>query len=111
MNPDVANELYAQFIVQSGDLLKTDGKLSFITPTSWETGPAYDSIRSFLLNDGSLDILVNLPYDVFEDAYVDTAVFVWHKNSQVGQCSVADLSGTRIDPALVLKTPLCAKFQ
>jgi type I restriction-modification system DNA methylase subunit len=64
INEDVANDLYSQFIVRSGDFTRDRGFLSFITPTSWETGPDYDAVREFLLSDGALQNLVNLPYDV-----------------------------------------------
>ncbi|WP_284011860.1 Eco57I restriction-modification methylase domain-containing protein [Haloarcula pelagica] len=102
INPDVTNDLYSQFIVRAGDFTREGGYLSFIAPTSWETGPDYDSVRDFLLSDGALQTLVNLPYDVFEDAYVDTGIFVWQKGREGDECDIANLSGTRLDPEVAV---------
>ncbi|MDY6775351.1 MAG: N-6 DNA methylase, partial [Halobacteria archaeon] len=98
-----SSDLYAQFILSMPHLISTGGQFSFITPTSWETGPAYEDVRSLLLNDGSLNNLVNLPYDVFDDAYVDTAIFVWRAEEPSGNCTVVDKSGERISPANALQ--------
>lgn len=92
------SDLYAQFLHLTPTILRDGGQFSFIAPTSWETGPAYDEERKLLLQEGRLRLLLNLPYDVFDDAYVDTAIFVWEKGATPQTCSVGDLSGTRVDP-------------
>jgi len=97
------NDMYAQFILAMPEILRDNGRFSFITPTSWETGPAYDSVRQRLLTDGNLEAIINLPYDVFKDAYVDTGIFVWKKGVPPTECLVVDRSGKRIDPALALE--------
>lgn len=100
-DPDTTNNVYAQFVARAQELLRDGGRLSFVTPTSWETGPEYEQTRANLVESGHLTTLVNLPYDVFDDAYVDTAVFVW-ADTPGEECAVVDLSGTRVDPAVAL---------
>jgi len=97
------NDLYAQFVLTASDKVRHQGLFALIVPTSWETGPAFDRIRALLLEGGHLRSLVNLPYDVFEDAYVDTSVFVWMKGNRPRECEVADMSGQRVDPATFLE--------
>jgi len=107
INPDVTTDLYAQFIARAQEILRNDGYLSYITPTSWETGPDFTETRTNLLESGHLRHLVNLPYDVFEDAYVDTAIFVWQatENGDENYCEAVDLSGTRQDPMTAIQNP------
>jgi len=104
LNSDVTTDLYVQFIAHAQGIVRENGVVSFITPTSWETGPDYIGTRENLLYDGTLRHLVNLPYDVFEDAYVDTAIFVWEANDEGETCEAADLSGTRIDPIYAIES-------
>ena len=103
MNAEISNDLYTQFIARSSKIVREAGLLSFITPVSWETGPDYGSIRQLLFEDGAFHSLVNLPYDVFADAYVDTGVFVWEQGGEREECLVSDLSGTRQSPEVAVQ--------
>ena len=49
--------------------------MSYIIPSAWLGGPRYIPLRKFLL-DRQIDTIVMLPFDVFKDAYIDTAVLV-----------------------------------
>jgi type I restriction-modification system DNA methylase subunit/predicted type IV restriction endonuclease len=71
-------DVYAIFIEKALWLLRREGKLSFIVPSAWCGGPAYIGLRELLLTTTIENILL-LPFDVFKDAYVDTAVFVLTK--------------------------------
>jgi hypothetical protein len=66
---------YACFFMLGAELARR-GMLAFITPTSWETGERYAAFRRKLFERLAPRTLVNLPYDVFAAAYVDTAVTV-----------------------------------
>jgi hypothetical protein len=103
MNPEIANDLYTQFMSRCTEIARGEGFLSFITPISWESGPHYTPIRRLLFEGGSLHSIVNLPYDVFADAYVDTGIFSWQKGIDSEQCLVSDLSGTRQSPEVALE--------
>jgi hypothetical protein len=66
---------YACFFMLGTELARK-GMLAFITPTSWETGERYAAFRRKLFERLAPRTLVNLPYDVFAAAYVDTAVTI-----------------------------------
>ena len=66
---------YANFMALATEIMNR-GVISYITPTSWETGERFKRFREFLFGNVSLRTLVNLPYDVFENPYVDTAISI-----------------------------------
>ncbi|CAG1004515.1 partial Type IIS restriction enzyme Eco57I, partial [Anaerolineae bacterium] len=71
-------DVYLLFIERGLELLKTEGQLSLIVPSAWIGGPNYFDFRKFILNYVFNKIIL-LPYDVFEDAYIDTLIFVLEK--------------------------------
>ncbi|MBU8754123.1 Eco57I restriction-modification methylase domain-containing protein [Priestia megaterium] len=74
-------DISAVFMRKSTDLLHEEGYVSLIVPITWQTGPNYFEFRKELFNNHlSLERLINLPYDVFPDAYVDTCILVASKN-------------------------------
>lgn len=66
---------YTNFMGLARDLAP-NGIMDYITPTSWETGERFRKFRQYLFGEMALQIVVNLPYDVFETPYVDTAITV-----------------------------------
>jgi type I restriction-modification system DNA methylase subunit len=58
------------------DLVKPSGYLSFVTTITWQTGKNYDELRKFLFENINLEEVINLPFNVFPDAYVDTGIFI-----------------------------------
>ncbi len=70
---------YAAFIERGIQILKTGGALGYIAPTSWQTGPLYRDLREYVLKSCQVALIVNLPYDVFADAYIDTSIYVLKK--------------------------------
>ncbi|WP_404331618.1 Eco57I restriction-modification methylase domain-containing protein [Mesobacillus maritimus] len=74
-------ELSTVFMVRCSELINKDGLVSLIVPVTWQTGPNYINFRNILFQkDLSLERLVNLPFNIFPDAYVDTCIFVASKN-------------------------------
>ncbi len=69
-------DIYSAFIQLAFQICKRNGFWSFINPVSWQTGENYILLRQFLLQNGKLEIAIKLPYDVFENAYVDTGIYV-----------------------------------
>ena len=67
------------FVEKYLNLLKKDGFLAFILPTTWQTGDNYETFRKLIFTKFkvSLSQLVNLPYTVFPDAYVDTGITIF----------------------------------
>ncbi|MBM3292743.1 hypothetical protein FJY84_08715, partial [Candidatus Bathyarchaeota archaeon] len=68
-------DVYICFIERGLDLLRKNGRLSFIVPSAWIGGPGYAKLRSILLHY-QIETLILLPFDVFPKAYVDTIIFV-----------------------------------
>ena len=57
-------------------MLKEAGYWGYITPTSWQTGQYYTCLRKLLCKNGKLICGIKLPYNAFEDAYVDTGIYI-----------------------------------
>ncbi len=71
-------DVYTCFMEASLKRLRSGGRFSFIVPSAWLGGPEYVGVRQLLLAH-QVDTVILLPFDVFPDAYVDTAVFVIFK--------------------------------
>lgn len=72
-------DTYVAMIEKNVGMLRRGGTLGSIVPDAWLTGVSYIPLRRFLLTNGVLLDFVNLPYDVFSDAYVDSATMVFEK--------------------------------
>ncbi|MGJ4754761.1 Eco57I restriction-modification methylase domain-containing protein [Leptospira kmetyi] len=68
------------FIISQIEKLNSHGLLGYISSVSWQTGENFSQLREYLFNKFSLTSLVNLPYDIFKNAYVDTGIYVISKN-------------------------------
>ena len=62
--------------------LGRSGRLAYIAPQTWETGENYSDFRRVVLEQFGLSEVINLPFNVFKDAYVDTGIFVFTKEKQ-----------------------------
>ncbi len=69
-------DIYSAFIQLAFNILKEECIWSFINPVSWQSGENYFGLREYLSKNGTLKIAIKLPYNVFEDAYVDTGIYV-----------------------------------
>lgn len=69
-------DIYSAFMQLAFTILKKDGYWGFINPVSWQSGETYDEVRKFIKENGQIVIGIKLPYDVFEDAYVDTGIYI-----------------------------------
>lgn len=72
-------DIYVAFFERGISVVKKDRLVSFIVPVSWETGAMFEKLREYLLSRTNLKKLVNLPFDIFKDAYIDTCIFVVEK--------------------------------
>jgi predicted type IV restriction endonuclease len=66
----------AVFILKGLSLLRQEGLLAYISSVSWQTGENYARLREHVFRYFGVLYLVNLPFDVFKGAYVDTGVYV-----------------------------------
>jgi hypothetical protein len=64
------------FILAMMAKLKSSGYLGFISSVAWQTGENFYKLRERLFNKCGIAALVNLPFDVFPNAYVDTGIYI-----------------------------------
>ena len=75
------------FILAGLRRLNENGRLGFISSITWQTGENFSKLRQTLFEKNGVLSLVNLPFDVFPDAYVDTGVYLLSR-SPVKQYSI-----------------------
>lgn len=73
------SDLYNCFMEKGIDLLKEGGLFSFIVPHTWTSLESFYEIRKYILNNCKVVKLVQLPKKVFQDATVETCIFVLSK--------------------------------
>ena len=69
------SDSYTCFMLLASEIAPR-GVMAYITPTSWETGEGFKEFRKVLFGRMALQSVVNLPYDVFDIPFVDTAITV-----------------------------------
>lgn len=69
------------FIVEALRLLQPKGFISYIAPVTWQTGENYSTFRKFIFTNHGVKKIVNLPFNIFPDAYVETAIYLFSKES------------------------------
>lgn len=72
-------DMYVAFIEKGVLLLKNKSFISYIVPVLWQTGVMFEKMRGILISQTSIIKIINLPFNVFEDAYIDTGIFVFKK--------------------------------
>lgn len=76
---------YLIFIEQSLKLISSHGLMSFIVPNAFYTNFYYSKFREFIIDHYSIHQLLNLTYEVFEDADTGgSSIFVFGKNNVDG---------------------------
>ena len=73
-------DLFHLFFEKSISLLKSDGKLGFITPNTYLNNKYIKPLREYILLNTKIDILINYKDKVFIDAEVDVATIILTKN-------------------------------
>ena len=79
------------FILALHEKLKRTGRLGYISSLTWQTGENFAKLREYLFKKAGIINLVNLPFDVFKNAYVDTGIYI--------------LSGSPTDKYLIYRYP------
>ena len=78
-------DLFHLFFEKSILILKTDGKLGFITPNTYLTNKYIQKLRSYILNNTRIEIIVNYDDVVFIDAGVDVATIILNKEKSLNE--------------------------
>jgi len=74
-------DLFAFFIEVAVGLGAPHASVCLIVPTGWYTGPGFSALRRFVATRTDPRRFVNLPYDMFENAWIDTTVFLATKRT------------------------------
>jgi hypothetical protein len=75
-------ETYLFFMERGVSLLRTDGRLGFITPNAWLTNYYGEQMRRFVFENAAINHVVDLePTRVFQEAVVDTSILVLTKDA------------------------------
>jgi len=64
------------FILAGLSHLNSSGVVSYISSVTWQTGENFGEVRRHIIQNGSIRLLINLPFDMFEAAYVDTGIYL-----------------------------------
>lgn len=81
-------ELYILFIEKAISLLSINGDIAFITPNSWLKNLMMSECRKLMLDNLTFNkIIPNIP-SVFEDASVDTLMFIANKSIKQKECAI-----------------------
>ncbi len=64
------------FILALLEKLKRTGRLGYISSLTWQTGENFAKLRGYLFKKSGIINLINLPFDVFKSAYVDTGIYI-----------------------------------
>ena len=70
-------DVYACFLEQSFRLAGKGGTKGFIVPSAWLGGPDYEPASKKNYWNGRLETIIDLPFDIFTDAYVDTVIVLF----------------------------------
>ncbi|MEB3409224.1 Eco57I restriction-modification methylase domain-containing protein [Flavobacterium psychrophilum] len=78
-------DLFHLFFEKSITLLKEKGKLGFITPNTYLTNKYIQKLRNYILNNTSIETIVNYEDSVFFDASVDVATIILKKEKVLNE--------------------------
>ncbi|MFA5778505.1 MAG: N-6 DNA methylase, partial [Elusimicrobiota bacterium] len=73
------SDIYSCFMERGIDLLKEGGLFSFIVPHTWTSLESFFEIRKYIMENCRIVKLVQLPQKVFQEATVETTIFVLQK--------------------------------
>jgi len=83
------HDTYELFLLKGAQLLNKDSRMGMIIPSSWLTGESYLSSRAALVSRLSPTVAYAMPFDVFEGAYIDTAIVgFFSNNSNAENCLI-----------------------
>ena len=89
-------ELYTFFIELSERILKSDSYLSLITPNSWLKNIRMSRTRKHILDKLSVKSICSNIAKAFEEAQVDTLIFIAHKVNNVGLVKIYSIDNDNI---------------
>ena len=88
--PDSKSDMFSMFMERCQNFGNDAASLSFVTPYVWMFISSYESIRTKLLNNATLQSLIQLEYNAFEPACVPVCTFI------VGKTHTPNYTGSYI---------------
>ncbi len=88
--PDSKSDMFSMFMERCQDFGNDAASLSFVTPYVWMFISSYEGIRTKLLNNATLQSLIQLEYNAFEPACVPVCTFI------VGKTHIPNYIGSYI---------------
>jgi type II restriction/modification system DNA methylase subunit YeeA len=74
--PDSKSDMFSMFMERCQNFGNDAASLSFVTPYVWMFISSYEAIRTKLLNNATLQSLIQLEYNAFEPACVPVCTFI-----------------------------------
>jgi len=68
------------FFLKGTSLLSDTGVLTYIAPLTWQTGENFIKFRKYIFESNGIKKIINLPFDMFESAYIDTGIYILSKS-------------------------------
>lgn len=97
------SDLYCCFMEKAEKLLKPNGLFSYIVSHGWLRLNSFQELRKFVLANFTVRELVELPYNVFEDAQVATGMFVFERSEATARHKIKIISATPIPSGAVFQ--------
>ena len=88
--PYSKSDMFAMFIERCQKLAKSSGETAFVTPYVWMFLTSYSEMREKLINDATIQSLIQLEYNAFEPACVPVCTFI------VGKTHIPNFIGSYI---------------
>lgn len=76
-------DTFAFFIEKGINLINSHGKLGYIIPNGILTNNYYSKLRKHIIDNTSIEVIVDLKDNVFIGASVDTSIFILKKENQI----------------------------
>lgn len=83
---DYSTDLFVTFIARSCGLAKGDGKLGFLTPSTWLFIKTCEPLRRLILGKKCLESLVQMKYSAFDEAVVPLCMFTFVNSPVQREC-------------------------
>ena len=89
---DYSSDLFSAFIYHNFSFCKNSGYSAFMTPFVWMFIKTYEKLRNYIIENKSINSIIQMEYSAFEQATVPICTFVLHNNNINKKCLGIKLS-------------------
>lgn len=93
------SDLFSMFFIKMFNITNEEGYVGVLSPFVWMFIKSYENLRKYIINNKSIDSLVQLEYNAFEAACVPVGTFVFknHNKDNIGTyIKLSDFPGSDI---------------